>query len=145
MYSSNVGVRAMLPFFPPPTPSPQASAQQLSVPQDFRNFRFTRVALVLALSAMVACSGILMLGPQITVIVPVALILGIFFAVRRSFGSLICFGYPLTFGLISAWVGCKEIPGYGITFEFFIVSGIGLTACVLIAVGLWQTLPAGKS
>ena len=109
------------------------------------NVRVTRAALVLVLSAIIAAGSILMIGPQIIVIVPLALVLGILFAVQRSFWSLVCFGYPFTFGLISAWIGYKEMPGYEQTPAFFISIGIGLISCVLIAVGLWMSLPDGKS
>jgi hypothetical protein len=107
-------------------------------------FRFVRAALVLILTAIIAASSIAMVGPQIIVIVPLALGLGIFYALHRSFGSLVCFGYPFTFGLISAWIGYKEVPGYEQTASFAISIGIGLFACFLIAVGLWISLPDGK-
>ena len=64
----------MLPYSPPQSPTGNSG-----------NFRFTRVALVLILSAIIAAGSIVMIGPQIIVIVPLALVLGIFFAVRRSF------------------------------------------------------------
>ncbi len=108
------------------------------------NFRFTRAALLLILSAIIAAGSIAMIGSQIMVIVPLAVVFGIFFAVRRSFWSLVCFGYPFTFGLISAWVGYKEMPGYEQTAAFSISIGIGLVGCGLIAVGLWMSLPDGK-
>lgn len=110
-----------------------------------RDFRFMRAALVLILSAIIAASSILMVGPQIIVIVLLALVLGIIFAVRRSFWSLVCFGYPFTYGLIVAWIGYHETLGYEKTTPFAISVGIGLFACVLIAVGLWKSLPDGKS
>ncbi len=129
----------MLPFSPP------TSNQQQVPTQNLRDFRFTRAALVLALSVVIAASCIVMVGPQITVIVPVALILGVCFAVQRSYGAMICFGYPLTFGLISAWIGCNEMSGYQLTLDFFISMGCGLIGYALIALGLWKTLPGGKS
>ena len=94
------------------------------------------------LTLVIAASGIVMVGPQIVLIVPVVFVLGLVFALRRSFWSLVCFGYPFTFGLISAWIGCKEIPGYERTTAFAISISIGLVGCVLIAVGLWKALPA---
>ena len=103
-----------------------------------------RAMFVFILSTIIAASSILMVGPQIIVIVPLALVLGIFFAVRRSFVSLVCLGYPFTFGLIVAWAGCTEMPGYAQTLTFAVSVGIGLFACVLIAVGLWLSLPDGK-
>ena len=123
----------MSPYSPPQSPTGNSG-----------NFRFTRAALVLILSAIIAAASIVMIGPQIIGIVPLALVLGIFFAVRRSFWSLVCFGYPFTFGLISAWIGYKEMPGYEQTVAFSISIGIGLVGCGLIAVGLWMSLPNGK-
>ena len=107
--------------------------------------RFTTVtaALVLILTAGIAASSILMVGPQIVVIVPLALVLGLMFALRRSSWSLVCFGYPFTFGLISAWIGYKEMPGYERTPAFGVSIGIGLVGCALIAMGLGKVL-AGK-
>ena len=82
-----------------------------------------------------------MVGPQIVFIVPVALLVGIVFAVRRSFWSMVCFGYPFTFGLISAGIGYSEMPGYERTTAFAVSVCIGLIGCVLIAMGLWKALP----
>jgi 4-hydroxybenzoate polyprenyltransferase len=71
----------MLPHTPPQTPS-----------QPLDRFSIPRAALVLILTVAIAASSILMVGPQIIVIVPVALVLGLVFAFRRSFWSLVCFG-----------------------------------------------------
>jgi len=103
-----------------------------------------RATLAMLLTVVIAASSIVMVGPQIIVIVPVALGAGLVFALRRSFWSLVCFGYPFTFGLISAWAGYKEMPGYERSTAFVVSIGIGLVGCVLIAVGLWKALP-GKS
>jgi hypothetical protein len=78
--------------------------------------------------------------PQTIVIVPVAIGAGIVFTLRRSFWSLVCFGYPFTFGLISAWIGYKEMPGYERTVVFAVSIGLGLVGVVLVAVGLWLAL-----
>ena len=80
----------------------------------------------------------------IIVIVPVALVLGLVFAFRRSFWSLVCLGYPFTFGLISAWIGYKEMPGYERSTPSVISIGFGLFGCMWIAGGLWKALP-GKT
>jgi len=108
-------------------------------------FRFMRAATVLILSIIIAVSSILMVGPQITVMVLLALGLGIFFAVQRSYWSLVCFGYPFTFGLISAWIGHQETPGFEQTTAFSVSIGIGLIACAMITAGLWASLPSGPS
>jgi hypothetical protein len=96
---------------------------------------------VLLLTVVIAVSSIIMVGPQILLIVPVALVAGVVFALRRSLWSLVCFGYPFTFGLISAGTGYTELPDYERTTAFAVSIGIGLVGCVLIAVGLWKALP----
>ena len=103
-------------------------------------FSPTRAVLVIVLTAVITASSIMMVGPQIMVIVPVALLVGIVFAVGRSFWSLVCFGYPFTFGFISAGIGYSEVPGYERTTAAVSI-GIGLAGCVLIAMGLWKALP----
>ena len=100
-----------------------------------------RMALVLILTVAVAASSVLMVGPQIVMIVPLAWALGLVLVLRRSFWSLVSFGYPFTFGMISAWAGYMEMPGYERSQAFAISIGIGLVGCVLIAVGLWKALP----
>jgi hypothetical protein len=123
----------VLPYAPPQAPIQPASQAT-----------FTRIALVLALTVTIAAGSILMVGPQIVVIVPLALVAGLVFALRRSCWSLICFGYPLTFGLISAGIGYTEIAGYEQSPAFIISIGIGLVGCTLVAMGLWRTLPCSK-
>ena len=93
---------------------------------------------------MTSVGGMLMIGPQIMVIVPVAIAAGIVFALRRSFWSFVCFGYPLTFGLISAWIGYSEMPGYERTVPFAVSIGLGLVGVSLVAIGLWKVLPGKK-
>lgn len=95
---------------------------------------------VVLLTAILTLGAYFMIGPQITIIVPVAIVAGIIFAFRRSFISLVCFGYPLTFGLVSAYIGCAEIDDYTQTLAFAISIVIGLVGAVLIAAGLWKAL-----
>ncbi|MCC6125395.1 MAG: hypothetical protein IT426_10560 [Pirellulales bacterium] len=104
---------------------------------------FARMVLVLFLTVIVAASSIVMVGPQILVIVPLALLLGLVFASRRSPWSLVCFGYPFTFGLTSAWIGDMEMPGYERTTAFAVSVGIGLVGCGLIGTGLWKLVRTG--
>ena len=96
---------------------------------------------MLILTVVIAASNVLLVRHQVIVIVPVAIGAGIVFALRRSFWPLVGFGYPLTFDLISAWIGCKGIPGYERTTAFAVSNGIGLVGCVLIAGELWKGLP----
>ena len=134
MNNQIVGTTDTSPYSPPESPT-----------QDLGSYRFMRASKVLTLSVIIAASSILMIGPQIVVVVPLALGLGILFAVRRSYWSLVCFGYPFTFGLISAWIGYKEMPGYEQTAAFSISIGIGLIACAMTAAGLWSSLPSEQS
>ena len=71
-----------------------------------------KVIVVLILTALLAVSALCMIGPQIMIIVPLVVVAGIVFAILRSSVSLVCFGYPLTFGLVSAYVGFWEVAGY---------------------------------
>ena len=95
---------------------------------------------VVLLTAILTLGAYFMIGPQITIIVPVAIVAGIIFAFRRSFISLVCFGYPLTFGLVSAYIGCAEIDDYTQTLAFAISIVIDLVGVGLIAAGLWKAL-----
>jgi hypothetical protein len=108
-------------------------------------FTIARAVLVLILTAVIAASSIVMIGPQIMLIVPLALVAGIVVAMRRSFWSLVCFGYPFLFGLVSAWIGYKEMPGYERTMAFAISIGIGVVGVVMVAVGLWKALSGRKA
>jgi hypothetical protein len=123
----------MPPHTPPETPT-RPSVQSGIV----------RGALVPFLTVVIAASSIIMVGPQILLIVPLALAVGLVFALRRSSWSLVCFGYPFTFGLISAGIGYTEMSGYERTTAFAVSIGIGLAGCVLIAVGLWKALPGKR-
>ena len=81
-----------------------------------------------------------MIGPQIMVIAPLSICLGIYFVFRRSFLSLVCLGYPLCYGLVTAYVGYYEMKNYTSTSEFWVALGIGIVGVDLIAVGLLKTL-----
>ena len=83
-------------------------------------------------------------GPQIALMVPAALLLGVLFVGVRSSWCWVSFGYPLTFGLISAWIGCAEIPNYYYTTGFGLSLGIGLSGLLLVARGFWL-ITAAKS
>ena len=85
-------------------------------------------------------ASVLMFGPQLFIIVPLLFCLGVFFVFRRSFLSLICFGYPLSYGLFSAYVGFHELNDYTKATEFWVALGIGIVGVDLIAVGLLKTL-----
>ena len=98
--------------------------------------------IVLLLMAILTAGAALMIGPQIMIIVPTAIAAGIFLAFRRSYLSLVCFGYPITFGLVSALIGWFEIGGYERTTAFAISVGIGMMGVCLMATGLWKTFAA---
>ncbi|MDB4809805.1 hypothetical protein OAH34_01270 [bacterium] len=104
----------------------------------------SRVASVLIGSVLVAASSVLMIGPQIVVIVPVALILGVTFALRRSAWSLVCVGYILTFGFVSSWIGYNELNDYLQTNDFIISTGIGAFGFALVLAGFWMALSVGS-
>ena len=123
----------MSPYTPPQTPTELSG-----------RFSIARAALVLILTAGIAASSILMVGPQIVLIVPLAWVLGVVFGLRRSLWSLVCFGYPFTFGLISAWIGYKEMPGYERSPAFAVSIGIGLVGCALIVMGMLKALAGRK-
>ena len=98
-----------------------------------------RINFLLLCFTLPACA-FLMIGPQIMVIAPLSLCLGIYFVFRRSFLSLVFLGYPLCFGLVSAYIGYYELKNYTSTSGFWVALGIGIVGVVLIAVGLLKTL-----
>ena len=98
-----------------------------------------RIIFLLLCFTLPACA-FLMIGPQIMVITPLILCLGIYFVFRRSFLSLVCLGYILSYGLITAYVSYNEMKNYTSTSEFWVALGIGIVGVDLIAVGLLKTL-----
>ena len=103
------------------------------------NLLIKRIIFLLLCLTLPACA-FLMIGPQIMVIAPLSLCLGVYFIFRRSYLSLVCLGYPLCFGLVSAYVGYYELKNYTSTSEFWVALGIGIVGVDLIAVGLLKTL-----
>ena len=102
------------------------------------NLLIKRMIFLLLCVTIPACA-FLMIGPQILVIAPLIICLGIYFAFRRSFLSLVCFGYPLSFGLVSAYIGYYELKNYTDDSGFWVSIGIGITGTILIVFGLWKT------
>ena len=96
---------------------------------------------VACLTAILTAGAYFIIGPQIMIIVPVAVLAGVVLAFRRSFLSLVCFGYPFTFGLVSAVIGCSEITGYERTAPFIVSVLIGIAGVGLMAAGLWKAMP----
>ena len=112
------------------------SGKQKDIPT---NLLIKRIIFLLLCLTLPACA-FLMIGPQIMVIAPLSLCLGIYFVFRRSFLSLVFLGYPLCFGLVSAYIGYYELKNYTSTSGFWVALGIGIVGVVLIAVGLLKTL-----
>lgn len=100
---------------------------------------------VVFLTATLTASALLMIGPQIMFIVPLCILAGIIFAASRSFLSLVCFGYPLVFGLVSAYIGYCEMTDYIKTSAFAVSVAIGAVGVVLMATGLWKAMPVGAT
>jgi hypothetical protein len=99
------------------------------------------VAILLLLPIFFVVSGWLMYGPQIGVTVPVMLVLGIYFTIKRSAYAFIFTGFPLLFALLSVMIGMVEVSGYENTADFkvsILIGGVGLLS---ISVGLWKVLP----
>ncbi|MGC6551292.1 MAG: hypothetical protein ACON5D_18210 [Rubripirellula sp.] len=107
--------------------------------------RGTRVAKTACFTVLVAACSILLNGPQIVLVIPVALLLGVLFTAVRSSWSWVSFGYPLTYGLVSAYIGCAEISNYYYTTGFGLSLGIGLSGLSLIARGFWLMTAADKT
>ena len=112
------------------------SGKQKDIPT---NLLIKRIIFLLLCFTLPACA-FLMIGPQIMVIAPLSLCLGIYFVFRRSFLSLVFLGYPLCYGLVSAYIGYYELKNYTSTSGFWVALGIGIVGVVLIAVGLLKTL-----
>ena len=96
--------------------------------------------LISLLSLTLMAGSFLMRGPQIFPIIGVSFCLGIFFVFRKSLLSLVFFGYPLTFGLVSAYIGFHELNNYANDSEFWIALGIGSLGTMLVFLGFWKTL-----
>lgn len=97
-----------------------------------------RGILTTVLSLTIASGAILMIGPQVVFIIPFAMICGIALVAKQSYWSMVFLGYPLTFGLVSAWIGYCEIEGYHQTKGFLIAVTIGSIGLLMIASGLWK-------
>ena len=107
-------------------------------------YRAARVAITACFTVLVAACSILLIGPQIVLMIPAALLLGVLFTAVRSSWSWVSFGYPLTFGLVSTWIGCAELPNYYYTTGFWFSLGIGLFGLLLVARGFWLLTAAVK-
>ena len=103
-------------------------------------FRIIKSILVSLVTLTLMAGSFLMIGPQILPILAVSFCLGIFFVFRKSFLSLVFFGYPLTFGLVSAYIGFYEMNNYANDSEFWIAQGIGALGTMLVFLGFWKTL-----
>ena len=103
-------------------------------------FRIIKSILISLLTLTLMAGSFLMIGPQIFSIIGVSFCLGIFFVFRKSFLSLVFFGYPLTFGLVSAYIGFYEMNNYANDSEFWIAIGIGSLGTMLVFLGFWKTL-----
>ncbi len=103
-------------------------------------FRIIKSILVSLLTITLMAGSFLMIGPQIVPILAVSFCLGGFFVFRRSFLSLVFFGYPITFGLVSAYIGFYELDNYANDSEFWVAIGIGALGTMLVFLGFWKTL-----
>ena len=103
-------------------------------------FRITKSILIFLLTLTLMAGSFLLIGPQIVPIVATSFCLGIFFVFRKSFLSLVFFGYPLTFGWVSAYIGFYELDDYINDSGFSVALGIGALGTVLVFLGFWKTL-----
>jgi hypothetical protein len=103
-------------------------------------FRITKSILISLLTLTLMAGSFLLIGPKIVPIVAVSFGLGIFFVFRKSFLSLVFFGYPLTFGLVSAYIGFHELDNYANDSEFWVAIGISAFGTMLVFLGFWKTL-----
>ncbi|NCF13292.1 MAG: hypothetical protein GWP68_07945 [Verrucomicrobiaceae bacterium] len=92
-----------------------------------------KIITVVLLTVVLTLGALFMIGPQIVFIVPLAI------------GAGITLGYPLVFGLVSAYVGYFELPGYERTLAFAVSVAIGAVGVGLMALGLWKTIPSRGS
>jgi len=103
-------------------------------------FRIIKSILISLLTLTLMAGSFLMIGPQIFPIIGVSFCLGIFLVFRKSLLSLVFFGYPLTFGLVSAYIGFHELNNYANDSEFWIALAIGSLGTMLVFLGFWKTL-----
>jgi hypothetical protein len=103
-------------------------------------FRIIKSILIFLLTLTLMAGSFLMIGPQIFQIIGVSFCLGIFFVFRKSFLSIVFFGYPLTFGLVSAYIGFHELNNFANASEFWIALAIGALGTMLVFLGFWKTL-----
>ena len=103
-------------------------------------FRITKSILIFLLTLTLMAGSFLLIGPQIVPIVATSFCLGIFFVFRKSFLSLVFFGYPITFGWVSAYIGFYELDDYINDSGFSVALGIGALGTVLVFLGFWKTL-----
>ena len=103
-------------------------------------FRITKSILIFLLTLTVLAGSFLLIGPQIVPIIGVSFCLGIFFVFRKSFLSLVFFGYPITFGWVSAYIGFYELDDYINGSGFWVALGIGALGTMLVFLGFWKTL-----
>ena len=103
-------------------------------------FRIIKSILIFLLTLTLMAGSFLLIGPQIVPIVATSFCLGIFFVFRKSFLSLVFFGYPITFGLVSAYIGFYELDNYANDSEFWVAIGIGALGTMLVFLGFWKTL-----
>ena len=103
-------------------------------------FRIIKSILIFLLTLTLMAGSFLLIGPQIVPIVAVSFCMGIFFVFRKSFLSLVFFGYPLTFGWVSAYIGLYELNDFVNDSEFWVALGIGALGTVLVFLGFWKTL-----
>ena len=103
-------------------------------------FRIIKSILIFLLTLTLMAGSFLLIGPQIVPIVATSFCLGIFFVFRKSFLSLVFFGYPITFGWVSAYIGFYELDDYINDSGFSVALGIGALGTMLVFLGFWKTL-----
>ena len=103
-------------------------------------FKIIKSILIFFLTLTLMAGSFLMIGPQIVPIIGVSFCMGIFFVFRKSLLSLVFLGYPLTFGLVSAYIGFHELNNFTNASEFWIALGIGALGTMLVFLGFWKTL-----